>query len=141
MRTSSLHSRGSDDALGQWLSSGSVVRPHRRENELVSEDHPLLTTSAPSDDEWESLSAFDRSEPLCNILEKKLTEIDDALGPMRSPDVVEHMPSTGVRSRCRYGGFLRRTHDVMSVRDLLCVGVQPAPGWRAPASRGGRLCS
>ena len=73
MRTSSLHSRGSDDALGQWLSSGSVVRPHRRENELVSEDHPLLTTSAPSDDEWESLSAFDRSEPLCNILEENLT--------------------------------------------------------------------
>ena len=37
------------------------------------------------------------------------------------------------------GGFLGRTHDAMSVRDLLCVGVQPAPGWRAPASRGGRL--
>ena len=58
---------------------------------------------------------------------------------MRSPDVVEHMSSTGVRSRCRCGGFLGRTHDAMSVRDLLCVGVQPAPGWRAPASRGGRL--
>ena len=42
-----------------------------------------------SDDEWESLSAFDRSEPLCNILEEDLTENDDALGPMRSPDVVE----------------------------------------------------
>ena len=58
-------------------------------DELVSEEHPLLTTSAPSDDEWESLSAFDRSEPLYNILEEDLTEIDDALGPMRSPDVVE----------------------------------------------------
>ena len=48
------------------------------------------------------------------------------------------MSSTGMRSRCRCGGFLGRTHDAMSVRDLLCV-VQPAPGWRAPASRGGRL--
>ena len=51
----------------------------------------------------------------------------------------KHMSSTGMRSRCRCGGFLGRTHDAMSVRDLLCVGVQPAPGWRAPASRGGRL--
>ena len=116
-------------------------RPHRREYELVSEDHPLLTTSAPSDDEWESLSAFDRSEPLCNILEEDLTEIDDALGPMRSPDVMEHMSSTGVRSRCRCGGFLGRTHDAMSVRDLLCVGIQPAPGWRAPASQWRPPCS
>ena len=40
------------------------------------------------------------------------------------------------RSRCRCGGFLGRTHYAISVRDLLCVGVQPAPGWRESASRG-----
>ena len=77
--------------------------------------------------------------PLYNILEEDLTEIDDALGRCGRRTSWKHMSSTGVRSRCRCGGFLGRTHDAMSVRELLCVGVQPAPGWRAPASRGGRL--
>ena len=107
----------------------SLVRPPR------CEEHPLLTTSAPSDDEWESLSAIDRSEPLYNILEEDLTEIDDALGPMRSPDVVE----THVVDGHEVALSLWRVPWSHPVRDLLCVGVQPAPGWRAPDSRGGRL--
>ena len=68
---------------------GSAVRLHRREmssflrNIRCSRPQHLQTMSG------NHSPHFDRSEPLYNILEEDLTEIDDALGPMRSPDVVE----------------------------------------------------
>ena len=146
----------------RWL----TVEPGTRED-LVAATAPVVTYIAPASamsmspapfggigrgvDSGRPAPHFDRSEPLYNILEEDLTEIDDALGRCGRRTSWKHMSSTGVRSRCRCGGFLGRTHDAMSVRDFTLrrcptsarMACSSLP-WRSPCSRapavGGSRC-